>query len=102
MTSVIAGRPALVAGILISGVRAVHQPGELLGLGDGRRGVVRQARVDLDGDPAVLAAGGVEDRAQDVGGVADVRRGDHADGLLDRDLAGGEVGELLLVAVAAG
>ncbi len=81
-------------------VGAVHQPGQLLGLGDGRLGVVGQPRVDLDGDPAVLAAGRVEDRAQDVGGVADVRRRDHADGFLDGHLAGREVGELLVVTVA--
>src|SRR5206468_2805714 len=80
-------------------VRAVYQPGQLLGLGDRGLRVVREARVDLDGDPAVLAAGRVEDRAQDVGGVADVRRRDHADRLFDGDLAGGEVGELLLVTV---
>ena len=67
----------------------------------GRGGVVGQARVDLDGDPAVLAAGGVVDRAQDVGGVADVRGGDHPHGLLDGHLAGGEVVQLLVVAVAA-
>src|SRR3954467_11268044 len=87
---------------LDEGVGAVHQPGELLGLGDRRVLVVRQARVDLDRHAAVLAAGGVEDRAQDVGRVPDVRRGDHADGLFDRDLAGGEVGQLLVVAVALG
>ena len=39
--------------------------------------------------PAVLTVGGVEDGTQDVGGVTDVRRGDHADRFFHGDLAGG-------------
>lgn len=61
-----------------------------------------QPRVDLDGDPAVLTVGGVEDRTQDVGGVPHVRRRDHPDGFLDGHLAGGQVGELGVVAVTLG
>ena len=78
-------------------VRAVDQPGQLLGLGDGGRRVVGQARVDLDGDAAVAALRRVVHGAQDVGGGADVGGGHHADRLVDGDAAGGEVGELLLV-----
>ncbi len=78
-------------------VGAVDQPGELLGLGDRGPRVVGQPRVDLDGHPAVPAAGGVVHPAQHVGGGADVGGGHHADRLVGGDAPGGEVGELLLV-----
>ena len=72
MASVIAGRPATVAGILISALGRSTSDAQLLGLRERSRRCVGEARVDLDGDPAVLAAGGLVDRKQDVAGVADV------------------------------
>jgi hypothetical protein len=51
---------------------------------------------------AVLVVGGLPDRPQDVGGVADVRGGDHPDGLLDGQPPGREVRQLAVVAVALG
>jgi hypothetical protein len=77
-TSVIAGRPALVAGIA---------------------GVVGQPGVDLDGDPAVPPARRLVHRAQDVRGGADVGGRHHPDGLVDRHPAYRQVVELLLVAL---
>ena len=66
----------------------------------GRVGVVRQPRVDLDGDPAVHAAAAVVDRAQHVAGPPDVVGGDRAHRLLDVDPADGQVADLLVVGVA--
>ena len=56
---------------------------ELLADVDGGLGVVGQVGGDLDGDPAVDAVGGVEDRPQDVAGVADVVGGQREDRLVD-------------------
>ena len=56
-------------------VRPVDQPPQRLGLGDGLLGLVRQPRVDLDGDPAVDAGRRVVRRPHHVAGPAHVVRG---------------------------
>ena len=71
VAAVIASRPSIVAGILIIALGRSTVP-TALGLGDGAGGVVRETRLDLDRDPAVLAAGRVVDRAEDVARVGDV------------------------------
>ena len=78
-----AGRPALVAGILMCTFGAVDRRPQLLRLGDGRVGVVREVGGDLDRHAAVDAVGGVEHGAEDVGGVAHVVGGRGEDRVVD-------------------
>ena len=100
VAAVIDGSPASVRRDLDHHVRAVDEPPEALGLGGGAFGLVGQARVDLDRDPAVLAVGAVEDRPQDVARPPDVVGHEVADGAVDGDLAHLQVAHLLVVGVA--
>ena len=83
-------------------VGTVDRLPELLGHGDGALGVVLQARVDLDGDPAVHPVGGVVDRPQDVAGVADVLGGELEDGLVHVGPGPHQLGDLVGVGLAVG
>ncbi len=97
MTLVIAGSPALVAGILISRLGAVDDLPQLDRLGDRAVGVVGQARIDLDRHPPVDAVGLLVHRREDVAGVAYVVGGDRADGAVDIGTACGQFGDLCVV-----
>src|SRR5688572_7053665 len=61
-----------------------------------------QAWVDLDGDPAVDAAGTLVDLGEDVAGVADVVGGDGPDGGVHVGAALGQFSDLRVVRVARG
>ena len=95
VASVIEGSPASVAGILIitfgrsTSHHSAWASAEVLSVS------WRDPRVDLDGDPAVLAVGGVVGRAQHVAGPADVEGGEQPDRLLQRHAANGQVMDLL-------
>ena len=99
ITAVIAGRPATVAGILISRLGRSTIFHSSMACAIGLVGVVRQARVDLDGHPAVDAVGRFVLLGEHVAGVADVVGGDGADGGVDVGAAGGEFVDLLVVGV---
>ncbi len=64
-------------------VRTIHLGPELLGLGDGSRGVMGESGLDLDRHAPVDAVGGVEDGAEDVAGGRDVVGRDLEDGFVD-------------------
>ena len=66
MAAVIASRPSTVAGILIMAFGRSTFAHSCLACVDGAGGVVGEARLDLDRDAAVLAAGRVVDRPEDV------------------------------------
>ena len=103
IVSSIACRPSLRGGDLDEQVRAVDQRVQALGLVDRGLGVVREVRVDLERDPAVLAVALVPDGAQDVAGVADVVRGEREKiSLGSRLAAGDELADLVVVGVALG
>ena len=97
MTAVIAGRPARVAGILISTLGRSTILCSSIGLVDGGLGLVGQPGVHLDGHPAVDVSGGLEDAGEQVAGVPDVVGGDLADGVVHGGAAGGQLVELFLV-----
>src|SRR5690606_23388107 len=80
-------------------VGAVDQPVQHTGLGQGAGAVVRETGRDLDRDHAVDSAGGVVDRAQDIGGTPYVGAGEQAQRLCG---GGAEVGELGQLAVVGG
>ena len=71
-------------------------------LGLGLLGVVREVRVDLERDPAVLAVALVPDGAQDVAGVADVVLGELPEDLLGIVVGGAQLTDLVVVRVALG
>ena len=81
-------------------VRPVDQPPQVLGLGLGGLGLVRQARRHLEGDPAVTRLPLVH-RPQQVAGVADVGGGDGAQRLLDADLPDRQRVQLVVVGLRA-
>ena len=97
MTAVMAGRPASVAGILISRLGRSTIFHSSMACRIGLVGVVRQPRVDLDRHPAVDAVGGLVLLGQHVAGVADVVGGDRADGGVHVGAALGELGDLRVV-----
>ena len=97
---VIAGMPSGVAGILtirLGRSTVFHRSGASATVASVSWAM---PRVDLDGDPAVDAAGALPHLAEHVAGVADVRGGDLADRVLDRGAPRGERVELLVVVVA--
>ena len=104
IVSSIAGRPGLRGGDLDEQVRAVDEGVQALGLLDRALGVVGEARVDLERDPAVagVLADLVPLRAQDVAGAADVLDGEREEDLLGLGLVLEHLAQLLVVGVALG
>ena len=90
------GDAGLRRGDLHEEVLAVDDVVQLLRLGDGLVGEVRQLRGDLDGDPAVEAVGAVVDGLEEVRGVSHVGGG----GELDRLVDARQAAQLLGVGVA--
>lgn len=68
-------------------VLAIDQVVEFPGLGHRFLGLHRQARLDLDRDPAVVPLGGGEDFGEQIAGVADVGGAKLLDRLADLDVA---------------
>jgi hypothetical protein len=84
-------------------VGPVDQPVQAPGLLDRGLGLVREVRVDLEGDPAVAAAALVVDAAQLVAGGADVVAREREEDLLRVGLAArDQLAELVVVGVALG
>ena len=83
-------------------VRAVDELEEPHGLGLGLLGVVREVRVNLERDPAVLALALVPDGAEDVAGVADVVLGELPEDLLGIVVLAAQLADLVVVGVAFG
>jgi hypothetical protein len=75
---------------------------QALGLVDRGLGVVREVRIDLERDPAILAAARVPHRLQDVAGAADVVARQRDEDLLRLGLGLGDGFDLLVVGVAVG
>ena len=98
------GQARLRGGDLDEQVRAVDERVQALGLLDRALGVVGEARVDLERDPAVagVLAGLVPLRAQDVAGAADVLDGEREEDLLGLGLVLEHLAQLLVVGVALG
>ncbi len=78
-------------------VGAVDLGPQLAGLGDGRGGIVRNARVDLDGHAAVLVARGLVNGREDVARSADVVDGERVDGLVYGRAFRLELGDVLVI-----
>ena len=96
-------RQALLrGGDLHEQVRAVDQLVEVRGLLDRALGVVGEVRVDLERDPAVLAAALVVHRTQHVAGGLDVAGGEREEDVLRLALALEHLAQLLVVGVALG
>ena len=83
-------------------VRAVDELEEPHGLGLGLLGVVREVRVNLERDPAVLALALVPDGTEDVAGVADVVLGELPEDLLGVVVLAAQLADLVVVGVAFG
>ena len=73
-----------------------------LGHGRGGIGVVGKARIDLDGDPAVEAAGDVVHRAQHVARVANVGGREFEHRLVERRAVSAQLGDLIGVGLSVG
>ncbi len=84
------GQALARAGDLDEEVRPPRARVELLGLGEGARGVVREERRDLERHEAVHAVGRVMDGAEEVGGLGQVLDGQLEEELLAR-LARGDL-----------
>ena len=102
ITAVIAGRPARVAGILISRLgrsTIFHRSCGLRDRGVGRRG---PGRARPRSRPGRRRRWWRRRGGQHVAGVADVVGGQRLDRVLDRAVPGGELGDLVVVRVALG
>ena len=97
------GQALVRGGDLDQQVRAVDQAVQALGLVDRGLGVVREVRVDLERDPAVLAVAVVPDAAEHVAGGADVVAREREEDLLRLGLGGARTSlDLVVVGVALG
>ncbi|MPM31910.1 hypothetical protein SDC9_78467 [bioreactor metagenome] len=83
-------------------VLAIDEGVQLLRLGDGRIGPVRQAGIDLEGDAAVEALGGGVQVGEEVAGGADVVGGGDPDHTLDVLAGGLELGDLVGIVLTSG
>ena len=102
IVSSIACRPATVAGILMKRFGRSTSFVQADGLGLRLLGVVREVRVDLERDPAVLALALVPDGAQDVARGADVVLGELPEDLLGIVELGAQLPDLVVIGVALG
>src|SRR5699024_10081258 len=75
---------------------------QLLGLGDRPGSVVGEARVNLEGDPAVDPAGLLVDTSQNVAGILHVLDSHGEDRLVGGNAGGSELVQLLVVGIPLG
>src|SRR5699024_1869451 len=96
------GQPLLGGRDLHEQIRSVDRVPQLARFGNRGVGVVRQSRIHLDGDTAVLAVRGLIGVPEDITGGTDIIGGQLQDGTVDICAGGSQLRELVVIGGAFG